>query len=65
MNITAKELSGMHLGKPVIIKTKDGETTTGTITEIIQRNSETIEITISGIAHISTEQTPITIQEGE
>lgn len=64
MNITAKELSGEHIGKIVTIPDKDA-TYTGRITMITQRYDETaIQIRDRAlyIVHVH-DSTPITIQE--
>lgn len=66
MNITAKELSGQHIGKTVTIPGKDA-TYTGRITMITQRYDATaIQIRDGALygVHVPN-NTPITIQEGQ
>lgn len=66
MNITAKELSGMHLGKTVTIP-GNGTTHNGRITKITQSYEATaIQIRDRALygVHVP-HNTPITIQEGQ
>lgn len=66
-NLTAKELSGEHIGKrvEVIVPGYDGTPVTGTIRQICQSSSWT-EIKTSYTRGVSVpHNTPITIQEGQ
>ena len=67
MNITAKELSGMHIGKTVTIETARWGTHTGTLTSIIESYGRASGAVINNTTHVPLEhpRTPITIQEGE
>lgn len=67
MKLTAKELSGMHIGKQfeVIVPDYDGKPVTGTIYKFSQHRDWT-KIYLSTTRSVSVEHdAPITIQEGE
>lgn len=67
MNITAKELSGIHIGKrfELIIPGYDGTPVTGTIYKFTQYRGWT-KITIGAKRKVTIDHdTPITIQEGQ
>ena len=67
MNITAKELSGEHIGKhiSVVIPGFNGEPVTGEIWHVYQMYEHTeIIIPGAGTARVP-HNTPITIQEGQ
>lgn len=67
MNITAKELSGMHIGKQfeVVVPGYDGTPVTGTVKQIRQYRTW-VEIKFSSTRGVALDHdTPITIQEGQ
>lgn len=67
MNITAKELSGQHIGKTVTICRKNGKPWRQGQIKDIMHDSEHTHIDLENAIHLLTmpNGTPITIQEGQ
>ena len=67
MNITAKELSGVHIGETVTVETKRWGTHTGVITKIFRPDGNVSGVVLDHVTHVPTEHGMhnITIQEGQ